>query len=145
MSDQAIVWLVVAGGGIVIELLTTQLFAGYLAVGALVTLATGAAGASEVAQVIVFAVTSVLLIVFTRNPLRTILYRSTPLTPMNTAALVGRPAIVTAVFDPPATGQVRIGGEIWKARSVDGTPLAVGEPMAVEQIDGVTAVLRRTG
>ena len=141
MSGQAIVWLGIAGIGVVVELLTTQLFAGYLAVGALVALATGAAGASEVAQVIVFAVASLLLIVFTRNPLRTMLYRSTPLRPMNTAGLIGQTATVTVVFDPPDTGQVRIGGEIWKARSGDGTGLVVGQSMTVAQIEGVTAVL----
>jgi membrane protein implicated in regulation of membrane protease activity len=141
VSGQAIVWLVVAGVGIVVELLTTQLFAGYLAVGALVSLATGAAGASEVAQVIVFAVASLLLIVFTRNPLRTMLYRSTPLRPMNTAGLIGNDATVTAVFDPPDTGQVRIGGEIWKARTADGTSLVAGRPVTVQEIEGVTAVV----
>ncbi len=141
MTGQAIVWLVIVGVGIVAELLTTQLFAGYLAVGALVALGAGAAGASEVAQVVAFAAASVLLIVFTRNPLRTILYRSTPLRPMNADALVGQRATVTTVFDPPDTGQVRIGGEIWKARGADGTRLAAGEPMTVRAIEGVTAVV----
>jgi len=57
------------------------------------------------------------------------------------AALVGqRGTVVTAIGD--GRGQVRIGGEVWSARSyADDDHLAVGTPVDIVGIDGATAVV----
>ena len=62
---------------------------------------------------------------------------------MNTEALEGQPAVVTETVDGD-DGRVKIGGDIWSARSVD--PAAVLEPgthVTVVEIDGATAVVWR--
>jgi len=57
------------------------------------------------------------------------------------AALVGRKAVVVATVDKH-TGQVRLSGEIWTARSFDpGICMEPGDEVEVFEIDGATAVV----
>ena len=58
----------------------------------------------------------------------------------NAAALVGRPAVtVTPVADDG--GRVKIGGEVWTARTASGARIATDTPVRVARIDGATAVV----
>ena len=144
MTGTAVVWIGAIGFGLVVELVTTQLVAGYVAVGGVAALIADLAGANEGVQVGVFAVVAVGLLAITRHPLKAMLYKSAPLRAMNVSALAGATALVTESYPKlRATGQARIGGEVWTAKSADGETLVVGEEMVVDRIEGVTAILRR--
>ena len=71
---------------------------------------------------------------------------ATPHIPMNTDALLGKPALVTERIAPHAPGMVRVGDEIWRARLVneaDGEPAREsGATVTVDAIDGVTLKVR---
>ncbi len=54
--------------------------------------------------------------------------------------LVGSTGVVVAEITG-TTGEVKLAGEVWTARSVDGTPIAVGEQIEVYQVDGATVVV----
>ena len=57
------------------------------------------------------------------------------------AALVGRPAIVLEEVGPHS-GRVRIGGEVWSARSYDETQvIPAGKTVDVMHIEGATALV----
>jgi len=67
--------------------------------------------------------------------------RQPPLLRTGTAALIGRPAIVLEEVGPHS-GRVRIGGEIWSARSYDDTQLIpAGKTVDVMHIEGATALV----
>ncbi len=63
--------------------------------------------------------------------------------PMGHEAVLGEEGEVTRPASPQATGQVRIRGELWKARSVEGQRLAEGETVEVLSIDGLTLLVKR--
>jgi len=134
-------WLAVAIGAGVAEVTTLHLIFAMVAGGAVaaaaVALVTGSAGGS----VLVFAAATVVLLLGARPPLLRYLRRTTPVSAMNVAALVGRTAeVITPVGE--STGTVRLGGEVWTARSVPGSPpLEAGSTVRVVRIDGATAVV----
>ena len=139
----ALLWLAAA-----IVLAIAEMFGGELV---LLMLAGGAFAAAGVDFVwepplwvdgLVFAAVSVLLLVAVR-PIAKRHMLNRPAVLMNTEALEGRPAVVTETVDGD-DGRVKIGGDIWSARSVD--PAQVLEPgthVTVVEIDGATAVVWR--
>jgi membrane protein implicated in regulation of membrane protease activity len=133
-------WLIAAGVLGLVELHTLTLVLGMLAVAALPAAAMAAAGGSPALQVLVFAIAAALALVVVRPIAR----RHRNLPPglrTGTAALVGqRGTVVAAIGD--GHGQVRIGGEIWSARSyADYEQLPVGASVDIVGIDGATAVV----
>ena len=133
-------WLVAAGILGLVELHTLTLVLGMLAVAALPAAAAAGIGAPPAVQVLVFAIGAVLALAVVRPVARR--HRNLPPTlRTGTAALVGqRGTVVSAIAD--GRGQVRIGGEIWSARSYDDDQhLAVGTAVDIVAIDGATAVV----
>lgn len=134
-------WWLVAAAGLGIPLVITAMPEfGMLAVGAVAASAAAALGVGGVAQVLIFVVVSVALVSVVRGiALR---HRTTrPELRTGIDALKGRPAIVTERVDAHG-GRVKIGGEIWSARSLD-TERAydVGQQVDVVDIEGATAVV----
>lgn len=60
---------------------------------------------------------------------------------VGTETLVGRTAVTLSAVGP--TGQVRVDGEIWRARSETG--IARGQEVVVRAVDGLTLVVERAG
>ncbi len=129
-----IVWLIVAAVLGVAELLTTTFALGILAVAALV-----AAGGLPF-QLAAFVVASGAGLGFVL-PVARRHVRQAPLLRTGTAALVGRPARVLEEVTGNG-GMVRIGGEVWSARSYDETlVIPAGRVVDVMQIEGATALV----
>jgi membrane protein implicated in regulation of membrane protease activity len=133
-------WLVLAALAGVAELMTTTLALGLVAVAAVVAAVVGGAGLGLPFQIAAFAVAAGAGLGVVR-PLAVRHIRQPPLLRTGTSALVGRPATVTEEVTPLA-GRVRIGGEVWSARSYDGAQvIPVGCPVDVFAIEGATAVV----
>lgn len=65
-----------------------------------------------------------------------------PLLKTNADAYAGRTGrVVEAVDSATGRGKAAVGGEVWKAVSRDGAPLAVGETVVVERLEGLTLVV----
>ena len=92
-------------------------------------------------QFLVFALCSLLLIVFTRPLLLKFIHVKD--THSNTDALIGRVGIVTVPISPLQFGQVKINGEIWTASAE--TELAKGQQVKVVAIDGVKLRVQADG
>lgn len=111
-------------------------FAGGAVLAALVELA----GLGSVAAVLVFLVSSGLLLGFARPIARRHL-RTPAQIRTGTAALVGRTAVVTERVVSDA-GTVKLEGEIWTARAYDdGEVLEPGSRVHVVEIRGATALV----
>jgi membrane protein implicated in regulation of membrane protease activity len=133
-------WLVLAALAGVAELMTTTLALGLVAVAAVVAAVVGGAGLGLPFQIAAFAVAAGAGLGVVR-PLAVRHIRQPPLLRTGTSALVGRPATVTEEVTPRA-GRVRIGGEVWSARSYDEAQvIPVGCPVDVFAIEGATAVV----
>jgi membrane protein implicated in regulation of membrane protease activity len=83
----------------------------------------------------------VLLVFAVRPALRRKLERGIDQTVMHSRALVGGPAIVVARVDGQ-NGRVKIGGDVWSARSYDGSQVIdEGRRVTVVEISGATALV----
>jgi membrane protein implicated in regulation of membrane protease activity len=135
-----IVWLIVAAVLGVAELATTTFALGIIAIGALVAAAVGALSLGLPFQLIAFVLASGAGLGFVL-PIARRHVRQPPLLKTGTAALVGRSARVLEEVTEHS-GQVRIGGEVWSARSYDETlVIPVGHVVDVMQIEGATALV----
>jgi membrane-bound serine protease (ClpP class) len=81
------------------------------------------------------------LIVFV--PVMTVVRRARkPMAASMKAELVGEGGEVRSVLNPE--GFVLVDGELWRARSEDGTRMRVGETVTVSRIDGTVLIVRAT-
>lgn len=140
-------WLWWLGGAVVLgilEILSLDLVLIMFAGGALGGALAAALGAPVVVQVLVAIVTAIVLLGALRPWLLRHLRDRMPLVETNSAALIGRPAVVVATVTG-AGGRVKLGGEVWTARTEDpGGALDPGVAVQVTRIDGATAVVRPT-
>ncbi|HEV2373787.1 MAG TPA: NfeD family protein [Streptosporangiaceae bacterium] len=135
-----IVWLAVAALLGLAEVMTTTLALGLLAVAAVAAAIVGGAGLSLPVQLAAFAVTAAAGLGVVR-PLAMRHIRQPPLLRSGTSALVGRSAMVTEEVTAHG-GRVRIGGEVWSARSYEESQvIPAGSTVDVFAIEGATALV----
>jgi membrane protein implicated in regulation of membrane protease activity len=135
-----IIWLIIAAVLGFVEIMTTTLAFGLVAIGALVAAGTGALGGDAAFQFGAFVLASGLGLGVAR-PFALRHIRQPPLLRTGTAALIGRSAYVLEEVTEHA-GKVRIGGEVWSARAYDETQvIAPGKTVDVLQIEGATALV----
>lgn len=132
-------WLTVFLVFAVVEMLTLDLFFIMLGGGALAGLVAAFAGADLGLQIVAFCVVSLLMIGFVRPVALKHLRKGPDDLRSNVERLIGESALV---MEPVSTsgGLVKIGGDVWSARSETGM-LAAGQHVIVRAIDGATAVV----
>ncbi|MBL1089231.1 NfeD family protein [Streptomyces sp. NPDC001739] len=135
-------WWLIAAVGLGIPLVVTAMPEfGMLAVGAVAGAVTAALGGGTVAQFLVFAAVSVGLIAVVR-PLANRNRRQSPQLASGIDALKGKSATVLERVDGGAGGRIKLAGEIWSARALDGERIyEPGQQVDVVEIDGATAVV----
>jgi len=135
-----IVWLIVAAVLGVAELLTFTFALGLIAIGACVAAGVAVFDVGLPFQLLAFILASgaglgLVLPIARRH------VRQPPLLRTGPAALVGRHAQVLEEVTGHG-GRVRIGGEVWSARSYDETlVIPIGDTVDVMQIEGATALV----
>jgi membrane protein implicated in regulation of membrane protease activity len=135
-----IVWLIVAAVLGVAELMTTTLALGIIAVAAVVAAGVGALNVALPFQLLAFVAASGAGLGFALPVARRHI-KQPPLLRTGSAALVGRPAQVLEEVTGFG-GRVRIGSEVWSARSYDETlVIPPGQTVDVMQIEGATALV----
>jgi membrane protein implicated in regulation of membrane protease activity len=135
-----IIWVIIAAVLGTIEILTTTLAFGLVALAAIVAAVVGAVGGDPALQFGAFVLASALGLGVAR-PFALRHIRQPPMLRTGTAALVGRPATVLEEVSGQG-GRVRIGGEVWSARSYDETlVIPAGKTVDVMHIEGATALV----
>ena len=138
--DADLIWLIAGIGLLLAEIFTLTVVLGMVGVGALAAAAAAFLGAGAVIQVVAFGATSTALLVFARPPVQKALNRG-PWVTTDARALQGSTAVVIERVSDD-TGQVRLNGELWRARPYAGTgPLEAGQPVTVAAIDGATLLV----
>lgn len=123
----------------VIEMLTLGLFFMMLGGGALAAVVADFAGADLWLQIVVFCVVSLLMIAFVRPVALSHLKKGPADLRTNVDRLIGEQALVMEAVSSTG-GLVKIGGDVWSARSSGGV-LSAGQKAVVSAIDGATAVV----
>ena len=123
----------------IIETTTLDLVFLMLAVGAVGGALAAAIGAPFLVQALVAIAVSVAMLGVVRPIAKRHLHQ--PITERTgVAALVGRRAIVLERVDG-TSGRVKLAGEVWSARSYDGSVIEAGASVDVVEIQGATALV----
>lgn len=137
----AVLWLVAGVALVLAEIFTLTVAAGMVGVGALAAALAAGLGAPVVVQAGVFVATSAGLLVFVREPVQRALNRGSDSPSADPRALTGNTATVVERVSE-TTGQVRLHGELWRARPYAGTgPVEVGATVAVAAVEGATVLV----
>lgn len=140
---QVIFWAIISITLITIEFVTTQLVSIWFGLSAMVVFGLCFTGINFTTQLIIFAVVSGLLIVATRPFTKKFLANKVVAT--NVDAIIGCECIVTIDVSHEVGGRVSVNGKDWAARtceSQENITLAQGEKCIVEEIKGVTLIVR---
>ena len=133
-------WVIAAVALAVGEALTLGFFLGAVAVAAVVAAVFAVAGLGLVWQLLAFVVGAVASVLFLRPIARRHIHTPAQLR-TGTAALVGSRAVVLERVDVDG-GRVKIGGEVWSARSYfDEQVIQPGARVEVAKIEGATALV----
>lgn len=149
MSISWIIWLIIGAVLIAGEVLTTGFVLLWFGVGALAAAALALLGVESVAvQVVVFLTVSSLLVWASRTIFERFLIRAAPADQLKTGVetMIGQVGmVVEASQGARLEGAVKIYGSVWTAFPIEGEePLAVGEPVLVERVEGNLIYVRRT-
>ena len=137
----ALIWLIVGLVLIAAEVLSGDFVLLMLGGGALAAAGVSFLVGGPIAGAVAFVVVSVLLVFAARPALRRRLNRGIDHSVMHHKALVGTTAVVVARVDGH-DGRVKIGGELWSARSSDGREvIEPGAKVTVMDISGATALV----
>jgi membrane protein implicated in regulation of membrane protease activity len=137
-----VIWLIAAGILGVGEMHQGGFYLAPFALGAAIAAIVSLLGAGAALSAVLFVATSTLVFA----TLRPVARRHRQLPPSirtGAAALIGRPAIVLErIANDEGVGCVRIGGEVWTARSYDDDEVIdAGERVEVVEIRGATALV----
>lgn len=120
------------------EASTVALVSIWFAVGTLAALLAAAFGGDVVLQCVLFFGVSLVLLALVRPLLRR--YVNPKIIKTNVDSVIGSEGLITQAVDNLApTGQVKLGGMFWSARSSSGEPIPVGTQVRVDRIEGVKA------
>jgi membrane protein implicated in regulation of membrane protease activity len=139
-----VLWVILGVALAVAEIFTTTLFLIMFSAGAVAAAAAAALGASVPVQAGVFVAVSALTIAAVRPVLRRHLSRPDPLD-MGVEPMQGASAVVVEHVNADH-GMVKIGGELWQARSVQGFGnYSPGERVRIVDISEGIALVWREG
>jgi membrane protein implicated in regulation of membrane protease activity len=138
--EEWVLWIVAAGVLAVGEVFTLGFFLGAVAMAAVVAAVVALVGGPVELQLVAFIAASVASIAIVR-PIAMRHVRLPARSRTGTAALVGARALVLERVDVDG-GTVKIGGEVWSARSFDeDAVIEPGTRVEVLKIEGATALV----
>lgn len=137
-----VIWLVAVIIFAVVEIVTFQLVAIWFAVGAVCGMAACTFGAPFWAQLLIFGVMSLILLLLTRPFVKKFL--SVKHVNTNADRLIGKVALVTqSICNLESRGTVKYSGVTWVARSKDGADIDEGEKVSIESIESVKLIVSK--
>ena len=140
MNTQTVFWLALAIILGLIEASTSNLVTLWPALAALCTAVFAALNVSTTWLAIIFVILSAVLLICTRPLVKKFVNRKTIAT--NADRIIGADGIVTNRIDPiNNSGQVKIYGQIWSAKSRFGIPIEENTLVIVTALEGVKAVV----
>ena len=135
-------WLILSGIFFVIEMATVGFLVFWFGIGALLAMIVSIFTTNLAIQTAVFVFSSTLLLFFTRPFVNKFSNEENEIQ-TNAYSIIGKRGIVIKDIDPiSGKGQVKIGTEVWSAKSENDRKIVKGLEIEVVEIDGVKAVVR---
>lgn len=132
-------WLALVVLFSVVEAFTMTLTTVWFAAAALVMVFVAMLPVPIPVQLLLFALISVCLLLFTRPfALRFLNIKKTA---TNSDALIGKRCKLLTAITPDGKGTVRLKGVEWSAASTDGSPLEAGKECIIQEIQGNTLIV----
>jgi membrane protein implicated in regulation of membrane protease activity len=143
--NPVLIWFLAGLALVLFEFTVPGVILVFFGLGAWITTLTTWAGLTDgwTSQLLTFAVSSVLMLVFLRRWFRAKFFghKTGTQDPLdNLDEFKGQAVIVTADIDPVTGGKVEYKGADWSARC--DTPLAAGDRALIDSVDGITLVVR---
>lgn len=135
-------WIIIAGLFFVIEMATAGFLVFWFGVGSLAAMVISLFTTNIAIQTAVFVISSAVLLFFTR-PLVEKFTKDDAEVQTNAYSIIGKKGIVIKEIDPVlGQGQVKIGTEVWSAKTLGDAKIKEGTQIEVTEIDGVKAVVK---
>ncbi len=136
------IWIVLAGVFFIIEMATVGFLVFWFGIGALIAMVVSFFTSNIAIQTSVFVISSTILLFFTR-PFVDKFSKKEETLQTNAYSIIGKKGIVIKEINPiSGEGQVKIGTEVWSAKSKDERKIEKGIEVEVTDIDGVKAVVK---
>lgn len=134
------IWLIAAGIFFIIEIATVGFLIFWLGIGALLAMCTSFFIEDIFIQTLVFVVSSIILIFLTKPLISKYVDKDKPVS-TNAYSVLGKKGIVIIPIDNlSGTGQVKVDGEVWSAKST-GSDIPAGTEVEIQKIDGVKLIV----
>lgn len=134
-------WIAMLVVMIIFEAATLSLTTIWFAVGSLAAIIVSALNGSVILQLSVFALVSLLLLIMLRPLVKNVFKVKNEKT--NADRIIGENALVIQkINNEDETGQVKLMGQSWSARSEDNSIIETGEKVVVCSISGVKAIVQ---
>ena len=123
LSNMWQVWAIVAVLCLILELSSGDFFIICFSIGAVFAIIGAVVGLNVYWQIALFALFSLLSVIFIRPVALRYLHKNEPNKPSNADALLGRKGKVTEAITVGGNGYVQIDGDLWKAVSSNDIPV----------------------
>ncbi len=134
-------WLILSGIFFVFEMATVGFLIFWLGIGALTAMIISFFVGNVIIQTAVFVVTSIALIFLTK-PFVKKFAKPGANVKTNAYSIIGKNAIVTKEIDSNANvGQIRVGGDVWSAKTENEEVIPAHAEVKVLRIEGVKAIV----
>ncbi len=128
-------WTLIGVICLILELTSGDFFIMCFSIGAFITGIVAVFVPSFTAQIIVFAISSLLCLLFVRPLALKYFHRKDQDRPSNVDAMIGRQGVVTDAIPAKGYGRVKIDGDSWKACGVNDIAIEKGERVKVTEIN----------
>ena len=135
------IWLIASGLFFIIEIITVGFLMFWLGIASLITMVVSFFTSNLIIQTAVFVISSGLLIFATKPFVEKLTKKDSVQT--NVYSIIGKKAIVIEHIDwNKGTGQIKVGGEVWSAKTNEQIDIPKDSEVEVVDIDGVKAFVK---
>lgn len=138
-----IVWFIIAIILLIVEFSAPGILAIFFSIGAFIAGIASFFIDSYIAQLAIFVITSLIVMVFGKKSLEKLLDINKEIRPSTIDAFKGRMGMVTKKVTPLEKGLVKINGEEWTAKATENLIFDEGERVEIVSIEGVTVLIKK--
>jgi len=136
------IWLIISGIFFIIEMCTVGFLVFWFGIGAIIAMIASFWITNVVTQTTIFIICSTILL-FTTRPFVNKFAKTDNNEKTNAFSIEGKTGKVIQEINPiEGTGQIKINGEVWSAKSSNDTCISQDTKVIVEKIDGVKAIVK---
>lgn len=136
------VWVIIAGLFFILEMATVGFLVFWFGIGALIAMIVSLFTSNVAIQTAVFVISSTILLFFTRSFVNKFSKKEDSIQ-TNAYSIIGKRGIVIKDINPVSgEGQIKVGTEVWSAKSKDEVKIEKGIEVEVLEINGVKAIVK---